>query len=161
MKYIKRFFGVSALLAIGFAVWWMGMNYNGYCHAEGRYLSDEERINSAVQYVLDRYPPTISKQIEVNDNGVVQKRDYWYAPEKPVMYKDINDFMLINPECCRIGMSAGESGPANVLDRLTGYVSSYVIVRYKVRYLEEKNEKYAMDGTAVAIKNCGRAWSGL
>ncbi len=161
MKYIKRFFGVPALLAIGFSVWWMGMNYNGYCHAEGRYLSDEEKINSAVQFVLDRYPPTISKQIEVNDNGVVQKRDYWYAPEKPVMYKDINDFKLINPECCRFSFRTGEGRAPSVIDRITGYVSSYVIVSYKVRYIEEHSEKYAMDGTAVAIKNCGRAWSGL
>lgn len=161
MKYVKRFFGAVALLAVGGSVWWTGMNYAGYCHAEHRFLSDEEKIHSAVQFVLNRYPPTISKKIDVTVNGVAQKSDYWYPPENPVMYKDINDFMAINPGCCRLSMRTGEGSPLSLLDRITGYASTFVIVKYDVRYKENGIEKSQMDSTAVAVRNCGNAWSGL
>jgi hypothetical protein len=161
MKYVKRFFLAVTFLALGGFTWWAGMNYTGYCHAEGRYLSDEEKINSAVQFVFNRYPPTISKTIEKDVNGIMQKSDFWYAPENPIMYKDIKDFIDFNPSCCTLSMRTGEGSAPSFLDRITGYVSTYVIVRYKVRYLENSNEKYQIDRTAVAVRNCGASWSGL
>lgn len=162
MKYVKRFFGAVALLAVGGTFWWTGMNYAGYCHAEHRFLSDEEKIHSAVQFVLNRYPPSISKQIDVNVNGVTQKIDHWYMPENPVMYKDINDFMAINPGCCRLSLRTGEGGAPSFLDRITGYVSTYVLVQFKVRFIDDKHvENFSNGGMAVAVKNCGDSWSGL
>lgn len=162
MKYVKRFFGVVALLSVGGFVWWAGMNYVGYCHAEHRFLSDEEKINSAIEFALYGYPPSISKEIEVNVNGVFQKREHWYIPEHPIKYQNLKEFMLINPECCRLSMQTGEGGMPSLLDRITGYVSTYVIVKFKVRYLDEQQvEKYGDAGLAIAIKNCGQSWSGL
>lgn len=159
MKYIKRFFGVSALLAIGFAVWWMGMNYNGYCHAEGRYLSDEERINSAVQYVLASYPQSVSN-VEVIVNDAFQRGPNWVKPKQTIKYKDVGEFLEINLNCCELSMALGvEAEPTSLLDRITGYISTFVIVRYKIRYLDDDNiEKYNDGGQAVSIKNCGQAW---
>lgn len=162
MRNIKKGLLLVGLLAIGWVVWWCGMNYTGYCHAEGRYLSDDEKIRPAIQFVLDRYPPTISKTIERNVNGVIQKSDFWYAPEQPVKYRDIAEFMAINPDCCELSMRTGEGRGGALLDRVTGYFSTYVIVWFKVRYLDENNiENYGKKGMAVAIKNCGESWSGL
>lgn len=156
----KTFAGLLALFSVVF-FWWTGMNYAGYCHKESRFLSDEEMINSAVQFILDRYPPSISKVIEVNKDGKIQKREYWYLPENPVKYKGIKEFIEINPSCCNLSMIAGDSGYPDFIDRITGNVATYVIVEYNVKYLEENEEKTQLDSTAVAIKNCGKSWSGL
>jgi hypothetical protein len=162
MKFVRRFFIAVTILAVGGFVWWAGMNYTGYCHAEGRYLSDEEKINSAIRFALYGYPPSISKEIEVNVNGTTQKHEYWYVPENPIKYKDIDDFMAINPGCCKLSMRTGEGDAPSFLDRITGYVSTYVIVKFKVRYFDEQHlEKFANSGVAVAVKNCGESWSGL
>lgn len=162
MKYVKRFFGAVALLAVGGTFWWTGMNYAGYCHAEHRFLSDEEKINSAIEFALYGYPPSISKEIELNVNGVSQKREHWFIPEHSIKYQDLNEFNKINPACCRLSMRTGEGSMPSFLDRITGYVSTYVLVNFKVRYLDEHQvEKYGDAGIAVAVKNCGESWSGM
>ena len=162
MKKVKRVVCVMALCAVGFSIWWMGMNYSGYCHAEGRYLSDDEKIRSAVQYVLNRYPPTISKKIEKTIDGKVHVYDHWYMPENPIKYKNVDEFLVLNPGCCELSMTMAEGLTPLWIDRVSGIVSTYVLVLYKVRYLGPDNiEKHADGGMGVAIQDCGKAWSGL
>ena len=69
MKYVKRFFLAVTVLTVGGFVWWAGMNYTGYCHAEGRYLSDEEKIKSAVQYIVNRGSFSINKEKNIFEAG--------------------------------------------------------------------------------------------
>ena len=154
---------IGCLLAAGaaYGAWWMGMNYTGYCHAEGRYLSDQEKFDSAIQYVLDRYPPTISKTVVVDVNGTKQTREHWYMPENIIRYNGIDDFKKNNQDCCKLSKTAGEGRRHSILDRLTGNASGFVIINYKVMYIENSFKNHAMDVTAVTVKNCGTSWSGL
>lgn len=125
-------------------------------------MSDEEKINSAVQFVLDRYPPSINKVIEKNINGSIQKIDHWYKPERPIKYRDVQEFRIINPDCCVFSLQTGEGMKPSKLDRIIGNFSTYVIVKFKVRYYEGIDlEKTEDSGEAVAVKNCGKSWSGL
>ncbi len=155
MKYVKRFFLAVTVLTVGGFVWWAGMNYTGYCHAEGRYLSDEEKIKSAVQYIVNSGSFSIKKQKNMTVNGVILEVDDWYRPENPVKFKDEKEFFDANPSCCSLHLNEGEGISVNFMDRITGYLSSYVHMEYKVKYIEEGIEKFGEGEADIAIKNCG------
>ena len=144
MKYVKRFFLAVTVLTVGGFVWWAGMNYTGYCHAEGRYLSDEEKIKSAVQYIVNSGSFSIKKQKNMTVNGVILEVDDWYRPENPVKFKDEKEFFDANPSCCSLHLNEGEGISVNFMDRITGYLSSYVHI-----------EKFGEGEADIAIKNCG------
>jgi hypothetical protein len=157
----KVFWGGGVALGV-FVFWWCGMNYTGYCHSQGRYLSNEEKIRSAVDFTLNRYPPTISRKIKVNVDGVTKDTEERFAPKNPIKYSNIDEFIKLNPDCCTLSMRTREGGRPYFLDRITGYVSTYVLILFKVRYFNENNiENYSDSGMAVAIQNCGKSWSGL
>jgi hypothetical protein len=158
MKYVKRFFMAVTFLAVGSFVWWAGMNYTGYCHAEGRYLSDEEKIDSAVQHVLAGYSTSVEFPVKIV-NGSFQRGPKWDKSRNTIRYKDANEFFEENPDCCKFSMVIGEGYTASIIDRIFGYISTFVTIRYKVRYFDDDNiERYNDGGQAVAIKNCGQAW---
>ncbi len=147
---------MSGLLgsASAFCLWWTGMNYTGYCHAQGRYLGEDELINVAVREVLNHYPPTIVVHSEkIGNTG--NTRQIYALPENPVFYADVNEFMQLNPNCCALSMRTGEGRRPWFLDRIFGKISSYVLLEYSVRYVENGIEKNYPDSTAVAVENCG------
>lgn len=153
---------IASCIAAALPLLWTGMNYSGFCHAEFRYLSDQEMIDATIQYVLDMYPPAISKKISIVDNdGKIQNVTRWYKPENVIDYKDISEFKSINPDCCRLTMIAGEGARPHAIDRLFGKVASLVVITYKVRFFENGDETQAIDSIAVAVRNCGTVWSGL
>ncbi|HNE26465.1 MAG TPA: hypothetical protein PLH12_04925 [Pseudomonadales bacterium] len=164
MRKLKKI--ILAILPASFcyAFWWCAMNYAGYCHAEGRFLSDQEKIYSAVKYVMPHsYPRTIKRQRNISINGVIGKSDYLYENKKPIKYKDEQDFLALNPDCCTLSMKIGEIGeierPA-IIDRVTGYFSTYVTVRFKIRFLDENNkESFGEGSSSVSVTNCGKSWS--
>jgi len=158
VKHVKKILGTAVVLPLGFCIWWSGMNYAGYCHKEGRFLSDEEKIHSAIRYVLAGYPPSISN-VEVIVNDAFQRGPSWAKPKNTIKYKDVDEFQEINPNCCKLSMVIAEGVRSSFIDRIAGYFSTFVIVRYKVRYFDDNNvEKHNDGGQAVAIKNCGQAW---
>jgi hypothetical protein len=115
-----------------------------------------------VKFVLDGYPPSIKRDFVTNINGALQKKEYWHMPERPITYKDVKEFLEINPNCCVFTMRTEEGRRPSFVDRITGYVATYVIVKFKVIYLDENNvESYAESGEIVAVKNCGKSWEGF
>lgn len=111
MRKLKKIILAILLASFCYAFWWCAMNYAGYCHAEGRFLSDQEKIYSAVKYVMPHsYPRTIKRQRNISINGVIGKSDYLYENKKPIKYKDEQDFLALNPDCCTLSMKIGEIG---------------------------------------------------
>ncbi|HSC74692.1 MAG TPA: hypothetical protein VLB90_00460 [Pseudomonadales bacterium] len=156
MKYIKQFFLAVTLLAVGGFVWWAGMNYTGYCHAEGRYLSDEEKIDLAIRDILQTYPPVLTE----NAVGVIHSK----RPENPVYYTDITEFKSSNNNCCNITQVGpeGKNDRASLYSRITGRISGFVHVKYLVRYKDEQGTGLSKSiDTYPAITNCGAIWSGI
>lgn len=156
MKYVKRFFISATVLAVSGFVWWTGMNYAGYCHAEHRFLSDEEKINLTIKNILQTYPPVLTE----NAMGAIHSK----RPENPVYYADMADFKSINVNCCTITQKTndGEGYQVSFYSRITGNISGLVHVKYLVRYKDKQGDEVSKLLDAYpAITNCGTVWSGI
>lgn len=139
---------------------WLGgkavLNYTGYCFEQSRYLTDEERIRDAVGSIVGTYPrityaydtlPKVGYEV-VQDNsrrcgqGDASRWDGSNGgtaidPEQLIMYRDIDEFLAVNPDCCRFARYGlyGELGRIDELwPKITGYSAGFVSVKYRVRY---------------------------
>lgn len=128
-------------------------NYLGYCFAQHRYLSDQEKVASVVVHLLQNYPPAMLRTPV--EPGV------WHAtrPQRPLYYTSVADFLARNPDCCALSLTRKElegSGPT-LMERVTGTVSAFVGTEYKVRYRDDQDSirEIAVTGFQ-AISNCGK-----
>jgi uncharacterized protein YxeA len=142
----------------GYIAWNITPNLKGYCKRKYRYLTDEEKIDIAIEYIMDGYPPVIDI-LERQGEDIV--RVDVNQPKNPIYYDSIEEFKIINKECCQLTEEDGSGYQVSFFTRARGDFSTYVRVRYKVRYInsenelsEEKKERF------VAITNCGTAWLG-
>ena len=151
------------MVFFAYAMWWMGMNYTGYCHAKNRYLSEQEKVEAGIQFVLDGYPPSLQFARTETINGVAEELVSWKIPEYPVRYKNAVEFKALNPACCELVKVINVPGEGiikhSILDRLSGFFSDFVIIKFKVRYVDDGQEKNADSSMSVSIANCGKAWS--
>lgn len=133
------------LLAV---VWWPGMNYFGFCHATGRFLTDKEKIDIAIADAISSYPPPLASLGN-------------YPPKDPIPYSSIEEFRRLNPNCCTLSNSARKAPDVSFLSRVQGTNSTYVLVDFVVRFRDERgNEVSEPAGTFSAISNCGHGWPG-
>jgi len=124
------------------------MNYSGFCFAEKRYLSYDEKI----RIVFNHYNLQSQRTTEIWDD-FNKKIKVKYLP-----YTSFEEFLKLNPNCCGINLSKGyDLPPPEFLDRITGYHSGEVIDRnFKFRYASENGyiERKGSGGTI--LTNCGR-----
>jgi hypothetical protein len=130
----------------------------GYCIAKGKVFSDKEKIERAVTYVITKYYI-----------GISIDRPKWgskiYKTEKS--FKDEQEFISQNPECCRIlkrGFSVrnatydpaqwiGRVAPPNFWDWVWGDTYDFVKIKYPATYVDDSgstqatliNEYYSVD----------------
>ena len=137
----------------------LALNYSGFCFKEFRFLSDEEQINIAVQYVLNRYP----KKGDVTfyylpGNREGERKLAW--PEDPVPYKDMEEFFLVNPSCCKVGreyQSLGGRDSISFWGCVTGTETAIVGVRYLLRYKDGSGViQSELKEVFPKISNCGK-----
>lgn len=154
---------LGAVIACGAYLGYLArLTYNGYCHAERKYLTDEEKIRVAVADVIRKYPPPIM-QIPVSYGWSLD------IPENPIYYRDVDDFLEQNPNCCFISRMSLNKGMDNTeprfIERATGGVSAFVSMNYAVRYLDVSKTTKSVDVTGyLALSNCGipvRWWNPL
>lgn len=159
---IKRILKYTVLIALCLLVGRMGLNYTGYCYEQGRYLTDQEKIDIAVIDLLKNFP--------ANPRGpqVPPWSPRYFLPRDATRAQSIEDFYAMHPNCCEVTdqarfdflqsefiASPGQKVP--LMMRLTGMVSSYVLIRYKLHYLDEDGEEklWKNDYSYTAISNCG------
>lgn len=137
----------------------LSLNYAGFCFAERRFLSDEEKIKIAIKYILSTYPPVIDLFEERNEIVVKIGRN---TPADPIRYDSMEDFLSQNPSCCKITKTMERSGYTVRLEhKLLGSVNTFVELKFKVKYVDEKGiVRTAMKTRYVAVSNCGHPWSG-
>lgn len=119
-KKIWRGFKIFLLLFSIYGVLWVcaqaGLNYMGYCSEKGRILSDNEMIRLAIERTIN--------SMRLSSNG---KKKY-------VLYKDVNDFLAKNPNCCSFGVhvrgSEGFEYVPPLTYRITGTFRGYVTLKY-------------------------------
>ncbi|MDD5755470.1 MAG: hypothetical protein PHN45_12065, partial [Methylococcales bacterium] len=62
-------------------------------------------------------------------------------PAEPIPYRDIEEFFVLNPNCCQVTLNyittGYEANPISCWERLTGW-SAIVGIRYMSRYRDNK-----------------------
>lgn len=167
---------IAVLCVMAIALGYRGyMNYRGYCWEEGRYLTTQEKIRRTVEDVLKKYPPNILPMESIMVDGKIiqvprsiedfEKREpgrSWtmVKPQFPIPYKDVDDFLRANPDCCEVRSAMTFDGPegrvATFFDRLAGREFDFIKVRYLVKYMENGKEKLTQTSYYAGLSNCGR-----
>ena len=153
LKLALMYIALGAVIAYGTYLGYLArLTYTGYCHAEGKYLTDEEKIRVAVTDLLTKYPPpVIQTQVEIN---------VWHqsVPNHPIHYRDVDQFLALNPDCCKVDPTEKfmEGGTLTLIEKLTGTATSVVEVNYLVRYRLDDGEEASIKTTSyLHITNCG------
>lgn len=136
----------------------LALNFSGFCFENMRPLSREEKMTTAIRYILATYPPLINMG---NDTSSPYWREWTKRerPEHPIDYRDIAHFRDVNPDCCKILSWKQISDYASLKSRLTGGAGSAVNVTYKVFYRDADNQPASQTVTnRVVIYNCGMPW---
>ena len=133
------------LFLIGLLSVILGLNYFGFCFRSAHILSDEEKIEIAVKYILHA-------QTAIN-------RDSFLGELIP--YRDREEFFSLNPGCCVVATfyrtSGGEGIETSCWGRLTGFNSSTVGIKYLARYRDKNGlMKTVVANVAPGISNCGK-----
>jgi len=134
MKTFENPFYFMLLLALVFE----SLIYTGFCFKQFRYISDDEKIRIAVAYVLKE-----------NRKNVLEYKDR--AVNFP--FNTVDEFIASKPTIMGTAYSLDQGG-TDCLNRLFGYLSSYVVLEFMGVY----NNKPKKVLTSVAITNCGDVW---
>jgi len=138
-------------------------NYMGYCAATGVRQSDDERIRRAIEHFLIAYPKdeqSLSRyfQMDSDASGTAHR-----IKGTPIPYINAAQFRELNPDCCSVTPTPAEleHPPSAWLDRVFGATSSFVNIRYRLRYHDQEGvAKDEVKHTTSAISNCGHVWRG-
>jgi hypothetical protein len=154
----NKIFSVGAFAVLTAIAAYLTLSYNGFCWEDGGFLSQEEKKIYAMGYILEHYPPVLGFHGNVG-NG---ERSFYKRPDKPIRYRSIEEFFRINPNCCSVVEKGYKGFEPSVASKLTGSISSFVKVDFKVRYLDDKGKISSKQHTMyLAISNCGHVWSGI
>ncbi len=141
---VKKFIFVAFLLVLVPVTLLIGYrgykSYNGYCFEQDRYLSDGEKIRSAIQFAMS-----------VDATG-----------ENHIPYISVDEFVAENPDCCSLNRTSSTAYTPSLLDRLSGTSNGYVHIKFKSRSQGANVEITTKSiETEPAVTNCGRVWIGF
>lgn len=138
------------------------LRYSGFCFKEARYLSEEEKIRSAVEYVLQLYSPDRGAIKIIEENGKQKSVPANPIGQMKVKYKNTDEFFAKNTECCELTQRAAEGYGGSPIDWVVGYISTWVHVKYMAKYYDNHDAEYLkVDEAYVAVSSCGVAWDGM
>lgn len=101
-----------------------------YCFKKAKWVSDQEKITAAINFVLEVYPFIASRERLAKTTNSLQPGNNY----TPIDYKSLDEFMKLNPDCCKIVRD--ENYQPNIMETvLFSRSSSLVQVRYKLRYI--------------------------
>jgi hypothetical protein len=102
-------------------------NYFGFCPSQERVLTDQEKVNAVVEFIIHmRVPAEMPKPVGIDS-----------VTNDVIAYSSVAEFLSINPECCEVSKefySEGARVRLGAADRLCGRVADYVTARYLIRY---------------------------
>ncbi len=133
---------LSLFLGIPLAIGYFGLNYSGFCFAQMRYLSDEEKIRSVFDYQNAR------SELPIN-----------FKYYEHIKYESFDEYIKENPDCCKINSKRGHDVPVPwFLDRIFGFNSGdFIFIDFKMRYVDEKGKQRIKTlNFENAVQNCGK-----
>lgn len=128
-------------------------NYFGICFKSGRLIYDQEKIESAVDFVIYRMGGYVEIEPEVGRIEIQIPEDFY-------RYSSAAEFIRENPECCRVKSRGIDGYTPGLYQRVMGRYCSTVIVRYLIKYKFQGKWKHEWQTRSVALTNCGDSWSG-
>ncbi|NER05846.1 MAG: hypothetical protein F6K17_26260 [Okeania sp. SIO3C4] len=142
---MKILLGCSTFLGVLFALFllYAGLNYSGFCFAQMRYLSDEERFR---KIFFDR----------INRGGTFVSEGQGY---EKVKYESFEQYMESNSDCCAIVPYHRAYNGFTFLERITGYGSGELtVMSFTVYSLDKNGERISPQELKLKIgqKNCGQ-----
>lgn len=140
---IKWVFLVACMTFISWVAMHAGLNYAGYCSEKGRILSEDEMIRMAVQDTIN--------WMKVSSRG----------KKKHLLYKDVDDFLARNPDCCSFGVYArgteGYEPFPTLFDQITGSFRGYSTLNYTEQKLFQDSEQIKKTvHVSLPMNNCGK-----
>jgi hypothetical protein len=136
----------------------VALNYSGYCYKEGRYFSDKEKIDLAVMYIVNTYPPVVDIYERSSKEDSVGRS----SPKNSIKYSSVEQFYRDNKDCCSVSKTGKKGTDVPLTHKLIGSVDKYVKIKYKVRYKDSNDNVIEVFETPfVAVSNCGHTWSGI
>jgi hypothetical protein len=161
MKAIKILVYVMLVIGSAFFIAKSIVDYNGeYCRETSRAMTNKDRIDAVVKWVISGYPPSLS-ELTLSPEAY---RDVYSGPRPKtfIPYTSQNEFMALNPDCCAVETSTPNVRKIRIMDRVSGRIAAYVRVRYRVRYVDESGTaREQIVEPYYAITTCGHPWSGI
>lgn len=140
------------------------LNFQAYCSATGKRLTDQEKIELAIISLLKYYPKTQHQLARYYDAETRPTKEQMNEKSMPLLYRNVSDFKRLNPSCCQVTQQPDgfEFPRATILDRASGSKSSFVSIKFLLRFKGEDGHLISRQlRFTVAIKNCGLVWNGI
>lgn len=136
-------FGLLALVAI--VIVRSGLNYAGYCLAEGRWLTDEEIFRKQIARIIQQ------------DKIYLQLPKRGNVHYKAVKYKSVEEFLKQNPNCCKMHRFGPDGGVGiSFRAKINGDYLDGMGIYYKARYLDKTGKIKELNRSVYPIvNNCG------
>jgi hypothetical protein len=134
--------------------------YSGYCWEEGRYLTNQEKIDIAVKEVINQQSRRWSYDYTVNEaGGKVYLRN---EKRETFRYSNLKEFYALNQNCCDF-LDIYLSGETYInipfIERISGHLNTSIRVFYIYYYDEKNNNIPIYEETCFALSNCGKLWT--
>lgn len=133
------------LVLAGLLSIFLGLNYFGLCYSQKRFLSDEEKRNLVIDYIIRTEKANFEyfQSIKaMNESDGYRRYIEKNLDDEPIPYRDIEEFLALNPNCCQVTTNyksiGGEGDTVSCWNRLIGFKSSVVGIRYLKRYRDNK-----------------------
>ncbi len=147
--FLIRFYGIQ-LATFGSIFGYFGLNYSGFCFAQMRYLSDEEKLRLAFNSINNAE----ELAVEIKDGKIVDREH--------IPYKSFDEYIKENPDCCKINPPGGSDlPPPRFSDRIFGYHSGeLIVINFKVRYIDDEGKQRIKEiRIPKTLQNCGKRFS--
>ncbi|MDI1279646.1 hypothetical protein [Methylobacter sp.] len=136
MKFLKNPVYLILILVLLFEA----LVYTGFCFKQFRYISDEEKIRIAIEYVLKENRETV---LEYKEKAT-------FYP-----FNTVDEFLAHKPISCEASNTL--RGGLDWIEKISGNLSSYVILEFMGIYKGMPKKAHRL----IAITNCGIAWNPL
>lgn len=132
MKILKNPSYLIMILALVFEL----LVYTGFCFKQFRYISDDEKIRTAIAYAIKENRKIV---LEYKDRAIIYP------------FNTVDEFLSSNP--ISYGASSNLRGGLDWIYKTCGNLSSYVTLEFMGIYKGEPRKEIAV----IMISNCGDA----